>query len=427
MTIHSQQRPRCCAPTCRAQVEALSVLVFLSLTIPAFADNDIHGRLELQDVGAFARADSLAAAFDSRDRNDLAGNLRLTWEPSWDNWNIAFHYVALADYGDGARLQRLEGALLPQPPSTWLNLFDTFEDHGSIIASHGIDRLSVAYSTPSFVVRVGRQALTWGGGYVFRPMDLFDPFAPSATDTEFKPGTDMIYAQWLFQDGSDLQAIAVPRPSVKGALPATNASSFALHYRRAVGAIQATVLVARDHGDWTGALQLSGPLAGASWDVELVPVFVNHGPARLSAIANISAAVTLFARNATLFAEYFHNGFGVTDGDATFATLPPALLDRLARGELFNVRQNYLAAGLTLEWTPLLTLSPTLIAGLDDASLYALFAANYSLSDNLVLIAGAQAPLGSKGTEFGGLPATLANSTTLGPSPVLYLQIRQYF
>jgi hypothetical protein len=91
------------------------------------------------------------------------------------------------------------------------------------------------------------------------------------------------------------------------------------------------------------------------------------------------------------------------------------------------VRQNYLAAGLTLEWTPLLTLSPTLIAGLDDASLYALFAANYSLSDNLVLIAGAQAPFGPKGTEFGGLPATLANSATLGPSPVLYLQIRQYF
>lgn len=427
MAIHSQQRTCCCAPARRGQLEALSFLVFLSLATPAFADNDMHGRLELQDVGAFARADSLAAALGARDRNDLVGNLRVTWEPSWDNWSLAFHYVALSDYGDGARLQRLESALLPQPPSTWFNLSDAFEDHGNVIATHGIDRLSVAYSTPSFVVRIGRQALTWGGGYVFRPMDLFDPFAPSATDTEFKPGTDMIYAQWLFQDGSDLQAIAVPRPGVKGASPAMNASSVALHYRRAVGAIQATLLVARDHGDWTGALQLSGPLAGATWDVELLPVFVNHGPRRLSAIANISAAVTLFSRNATLFAEYFHNGLGVTDGDATFATLPPALLDRLTRGQLFNVRQNYLAAGLTLEWTPLLTLSPTLIAGLDDASLYALFAANYSLSDDLVLIAGAQAPFGPKGSEFGGLPVSPAIPATLGPSPVLYLQIRQYF
>ncbi len=61
-------------------------------------------------------------------------------------------------------------------------------------------------------------------------MDLFDPFAPDATDTEYKPGTDMLYGQYLFDDGSDLQAVIVPRPAHRGGGLTGNASSFALRF-----------------------------------------------------------------------------------------------------------------------------------------------------------------------------------------------------
>jgi hypothetical protein len=94
---------------------------------------------------------------------------------------------------------------------------------------------------------------------------------------------------------------------------------------------------------------------------------------------------------------------------------------------LFNVRKDYLAAGMTLEYSPLLTLSPTLIADLDDRSLYLLAAANWSLSNSVVLIMGAQAPLGPGGSEFGGLPLTPANPTVLSPPGQVYLQLRCYF
>jgi hypothetical protein len=127
-----------------------------------------------------------------------------------------------------------------------------------------------------------------------------------------------------------------------------------------------------------------------------------------------------------VFAEYFHNGFGVT-GETSFSTLPSDLVDRLARGQVFNLRQDYLAGGLTLEWTPLVTLAPTFILDLDDGSAYALASATWSLSDDLTLIAGAQAPLGPQGSEFGGIRTAPGTSTTIGSAPQIYLQLRRYF
>lgn len=395
----------------------------------AYADpNDIHGRLELQDAGTFARDDSIESALGNEDANDLLGNVRLTWEPSWDKWSVSFHYVLTMEDGGNVPLVRAETSLLPAPPSTWFNLTDTFIDHGQAIGSQSIDRLAIAYTTPDFVVRIGRQALTWGSGLVFRPMDLFDPFSPSATDTEYKPGTDMLYTQWLFSDGSDLQFIVVPRPARPGAAPSSNASSIALHFQTSLLGHDTTWLLARDHGDWTGALGVNGALSGATWNMELVPTVVDKGATRLSALANISDAMTLLDRNATLFAEYYHNGFGVTgNNNYDLASLPPDLLDRLARGQIFDTRRDYLAAGLTLEVSPLFTVNPTIIGGLDDASLFALFAGTYSLSDNLNLIAGVQVPIGPAHTEFGGLPLSPGSSIFLSSPGQIYVQLRRYF
>src|SRR5262249_36632813 len=159
-------------------------------------------------------------------------------------------------------------------------------------------------------------------------------------DTEYKPGTDMVYGQWLFEDGSDLQFIVAPRPRRQGAQPSANASSIALHLQKNLLGHQTTWLVARDHGDWVAPLGVNGALGGATWNVEFMPTFVRRGPTRFSGLANISDAFTLLDRNATAFAEYFHNGFAA-DGGFTLATLAPDLVDRLSRGQLFNTRRDY--------------------------------------------------------------------------------------
>jgi hypothetical protein len=410
------------------------VLVFLASAARAEGSaaasgdpNGLHGRIEIQDIGLFSRDDSIDDAIGPKDRDDALANIRLTWEPTFGRWSVQLHYVVNAEYGPDAAFARAEHGLLPTPPATWLTLTGTIVDQGMIRATQGLDRINVAYSTPDMVVRIGRQALTWGSGLVFRPMDLFDPFSPAATDTEYKPGTDMLYVQRLFADGSDLQVIVAPRPPTKGGAPTADASSIALHYHTTLLGHATTWLVARDHGDWVLGAGVNGGLGGATWNVEVVPTLVDQGRTRISAIANISDATTLFGRNATVFAEYFHNGFGVASGAYDLADLPKDLLGRLERGQVFNTRQNYLAGGLTLEVTPLLTLSPTLIADLDDGSLLTLVAATYSLGDNLTLVGGFEAPIGPARTEFGGLPIAPGSALVFAPPAQLYIQLRRYF
>ena len=83
----------------------------------AIADGlkDFHGRLELTDRGAFSANDSLAETLGERFRNDFMGNLRLTWEPKWGNWDFSVHYVVSGDYGGGVALAREAGAPLRRP------------------------------------------------------------------------------------------------------------------------------------------------------------------------------------------------------------------------------------------------------------------------------------------------------------------------
>ena len=397
---------------------------------PASGDpNGLHGRILLQDEGLASPDDSVDAALGAKDANDALVNVRLIWAPTWDRWSLQVNYVASLEDGPNVAIGRAETGLAPAPPATWLNLTETYVNHGQVIGEQGLDRLAVAYTAPDFVVRVGRQALTWGNGLVFRPMDLFDPFSPTATDTEYKPGTDMLYVQRLFADGSDLQFIVVPRPDRSGGPIASDASSIALHLHTTLLGHQTTWLLARDHGDWVGGMGVNGALAGSTWNLELVPTVLGQGGGtRVSALANISDAVTLLGRNATVFGEYFHNGFGVAGGAYDLADLPADLVARLERGQLFNTRQDYLASGLTLEVTPLLDLSPTVIVDLNDASLIALAAATFSISDNVTLVAGVEAPIGRARTEFGGLAADGDQLTGAeAPPGQLYPQLRRYF
>ncbi|MFI4934036.1 MAG: hypothetical protein ACHP7N_05425 [Caulobacterales bacterium] len=387
----------------------------------------VHGRIEVQDADEFTGSASVQAALGQRTANDALGNLRLTWEPTWGEWSFQVHYVLAAENGPSVALSRAESGLIAAPPATLFNLTDTFANSGPWRASQSIDRLALTYTTPNLVVRVGRQALTWGSGLIFRPMDLFDPFGPTATDTEYKPGVDMLYVQRLFADGSDLQFILAPRAARYGGPVTADASSAALHFHTTLLGHQTTLLVARDHGDWVTAAGVNGALGGATWNLEIVPTVLKGGGVRVSGVANISDAVTLAGHNATVFAEYYHNGFGVAGRPFDLADLPPELLGRLARGQVFNTRRDYLAGGMTLEVTPLFDLTPTLIVGLNDGSVLALIAGTYSLADNVALAAGVQAPIGPARTEFGGLPLSATSPVLLAPPAQIYIQLRRYF
>jgi hypothetical protein len=395
---------------------------------PSGRAGDLHGRLALTDIVTFDSANSIEAQLGEQSRNDVVGEGRLAWEPRGTHWDFSIHTVVRFETGGGVALAERQVGYFPAPPSQ--SLFDldtTWRDGGHRRASAGLDRLAVGYRSDQLVVRIGRQALSWGAGNVFHPMDLIDPFAPDAIDAEYKPGVDMVYGQWLFTGGSDLQAVVVPRRQSQSHAIASDASTIALHYRQTFGARGATFLLARDRGDWTLGLGFSGPLAGANWNLEWVPTRESGGGIRHSELANIRYGMRLVNRNATWFAEYYHNGFGIDSTRARYAMLPADLSDRLAQGQLYTVSRNYLSGGMSLEWTPLLSLAPSAVVDLDDGSFLLSAEARLSLSDNAYLVIGGRAPIGSRGSEYGGLPLSDDNVAVVGLPKTAYVQLRQYF
>jgi hypothetical protein len=399
----------------------------LLLAAPTLAQ-DLRGRLEVTGLGSTNTNTSLDNSLGHQTFFDGYGNARVMWEPSFSDFDFTFHYKLSAHAGQGVDLANKMAALSPAPPpATLFDLKGTLVSNPDLLVTHEIDRLALGYSSDNFVVRVGRQALTWGPGMVFHPLDLVDPFAPNTVDTEYKPGVDMVYGQYLFDNGSTLDAIAVPRAPNYGASPTWDDSTFALKYAGSFGDIGTTLTLARDRGDIVTGFGLSGPVGDATWNAELIPVFEKGGTVRISALANISAGVMIADHNATVFAEYFHNGFGVTGSGTPLSALPTDLTDRITRGQLFTTSQDYVALGGTYEANPLLTVSPSIIVDLNDFSVDLAAQANWSLGDNTNLIFGANIPLGASGTEFGGRPLTPGSTTYAAPSKTAYVQLRQYF
>ena len=100
---------------------------------------------------------------------------------------------------------------LPNDDLRWWNLTDTLSDNDTRGAVQRLDRLNVGYTGDKAVLRFGRQAVSWGNGLIYNPVDFFNPFNPTAVDTEYKLGEDMLYGQYLLDDGSDWQAVVVQR------------------------------------------------------------------------------------------------------------------------------------------------------------------------------------------------------------------------
>ena len=151
---------------------------------------------------------------------------------------------------------------------------------------------------------------------------------------------------------------------------------------------------------------------------------------KVSAVLNIDYSLELAGRSTYVFAEYFHNGFGVDELPDAALQLPQPLVDRLGRGELFNLMKDYLALGANHEWHPLWSQNLTLIGNLHDGSGLLQTQATYEPGDHQRLQFGVVVPLGRAGDEFGGVPLAMdleGEPITTGGGVRGYLRWVYYF
>jgi hypothetical protein len=411
-------------------------LLLVVLGAVAHADEpryEMQGHSKFRLIGQHFPDSSLFRDLAGAVSTDLEGDLRLAFSADAGPWSFDVDYQLFALYGDSIEWTRdtnpaeLLVGRLPNDDRRLMRLTDVIRDEGKGALLHRLDRLSVKYSSEKTVMRLGRQALSWGNGLFYSPMDLVNPFDPAAIDTEFKAGDDMLYAQYLRDNGDDVQgAIVVRRDLVTGDVD-SDQGTVALKYHGFRGDAEYDLLVAEGHGDTVFGIGGIRSIGGAIVRGDVV-VTDTTDQTRVQLVANLSYSWVWGGRNVSGAVEYYFNGFGQHEGQYGLPSLAgnADLLARLARGELFTLGRNYFAGSLLVEMSPLWTLTPTLLANVDDTSALLQFVTQYSLSDDMTFLGSVNLPLGSNGTEFGGIDAGVQD-TYLSTGASLFAQLAWYF
>jgi len=363
------------------------------------------------------------------------GNLeiRLKLSARRGRWEFDTHGQVISVHSDAlGGLSSLPGLFLPgadviNDKRRWFDLTHQVHAGDNNATLVRFDRASVAYTSASMVLRFGRQAITWGNGLLFTPMDIFNPFDPTAVDKEYKSGDDMFYAQYLLSNGDDAQAVAVVRRNPLNGEVEQNQSSLAVKYHAIRSRGEFDLMASQHYGQAVLGLGVSSDLAGSVWRGDLVWNETETG-SEWTAVAGVTTSWVGAGRNWTGVFEYFYNGFGLSGGSYSVAELAanPDLLARLARGELFNIGRHYLGASVTMEATPLLNLTPNIFVNLEDPSAYAQFVVSYDWKQDLQLLAALSFPIGPDGSEYGGMDA-VQSGKYISTGPALFAQLAWYF
>jgi len=373
----------------------------------ASADLNFDARLKWFGTGTAFPQHDLQRQLDGTPAYDQNLDLRLMLLQEWSAISLQVEHSTTFISGDSLAFQSAPGTTLEQAPAgderRVMDLTWQIEDGGRHRSLHRLDRLALKFRAGNWGVSLGRQAVSWGNGLVFQPMDLFNPFAPTTVDRDYKTGDDLVLVERLFADGSDLQLLGVGRRDAEQHFTG-QAGSLAAKWRGLVGEGEVELMAAKHYLDRVYAAGLRWPLAGALLRSDVVVTHLDDGDWKVTYVVNADYSLELAGRSTYVFAEYFHNGFGVDALPASALLLPPPLLARLERGELFNLMKNYLALGGTYEWHPLWNQSLTVIGNLHDGSCLLQTQATFEPGDHQRLQVGVVVPIGRAGDEFGGVP-----------------------
>ncbi len=393
---------------------------------------EIGGHTKLVVTGQSWPDDSIVRDIIGDTSVDGQGDLRFNLELRKSGWSFDLNYQLAALAGDSIEL----GNSLPPGPFNpglpnddrrLFNLTDTVTSNADSAIVHRLDRLWVGYTSEKTVVRFGRQALSWGNGLFYAPMDLVNPIDPSTIDTEYKSGDDMLYLQYLTDSGADLQGAYVFRRKLLTGDVDEDEATIAGKYHGFVGEGEFDLLAARHYGDTVVGIGASRGVGGAQVAADVV-VTRTDLDTYLQLSANINYSWTKFGKNMTGAVEYHFNGFGQRGGryDPDSLAQNPDLVTKIVRGESFTLGRHYLAGAVQIELTPLWVLAPTLLANIEDPSGLLQVSTNYGLSDNMTLVGSINLPLGKNGSEFGGIETGLPGRY-FSSGPGIYAQLAWYW
>jgi hypothetical protein len=378
--------------------------------------------------------DSIFHGLTGSESIDVEADLRLNLELDHGPWSFDGSYQLFAMYGDSVEYLRdlpagsgLIPSRFPRDDRRLFGLTSVISDDGKYAVLHRLDRLWLGYASEKTVIRFGRQAISWGNGLFFSPMDVVNPFDPTAVDTEYKTGDDMLYAQFLRDNGDDIQAAMVFRrnPSTGGTDSEEGAVS--IKYHGVTDSAEYDFLAAVNHDDAMIGVGGNKSIGGAVVRGDVVITDTRSGT-KIQLVSNLSYAWTWGGKNLSGAVEYYFNGFGQKNGAYDLQSLAgnPELLGRLVRGESYSIGRHYLAGSVMFEMTPLWLLTPNIFLNVEDGSALIQLVSLNNLKENLAFLGSLNIPVGPSGTEYGGIESPIAGRYFSSGLSV-FAQIAWYF
>ena len=409
----------------RRNLASGSLLLWVCLPLQAF---EADFRVKWFSTGSALPSHDVQRQADETPAYDHTADLRMMFKHDVGQVRLLVDHSTVLLTGDRTALGRDPSSTVDQTVTNddrrWVDLTREIEDGGRHVSFHRLDRLALQWQPGDWSVTFGRQAVSWGSGIVFQPMDLFNPFSPTVVDRDYKAGDDLVLIDRLLPNGHDLQLLHVLRRDEEGHVT-DEVSSTAFKWHGYWSAVELEVLAARHYDEQVAGITLRLPVGQALVRTDIVGTRIEDlGGShewQVSGIINADVSFMLGGKNAYVFAEYFHNDWGVDELPPTPFALPPELVDRLQRGELFNLMKDYIAVGGTYEWHPLINHSLTVISNLHDSSSLLQTQLTYDPSDHQSLQLGWIEPLGRAGDEFGGVPV-LGDDITSGGASRVYLR-----
>lgn len=237
-----------------------------------------------------------------------------------------------------------------------------------------LDRANLHWQHGQFQVTAGRHAISWGNGLIFNPVDVFNPFNPLAIDTEYKPGEDMLHAQYGLDNGDDIQALWVDHG---------DSHSSALKYHHFAGEWEWDGLLSQHRGEGMFALGASRPLGDWLWRGEWMQQHSDSGLCANHVVSNMQRFFDVAGQPAGLTLEWFHNGWGIDQQSTPEQRLE--LMTRLSRGELFTPGKHYVAISFNRQMHPLWQLGITHISEANNDSHISQLFSNVDLAEAVQL------------------------------------------
>ena len=250
-----------------------------------------------------------------------------------------------------------------------------------------MDRLNMRVELGPVRLTLGRQAITFGQGQAFTPMDLVAPFTPATLDTSYKPGVDAVRADLFLGMGAQLSVVAtyLGEWSLDGA-------ALIGHGQVTLGATDVAVMGGSIYGD---------PVVGASVWAPIGPVGVWADVTLTGLKPNpfVRAVVGAMVRpgpTTMLSFEIYGQRFGTTDQSEY---LLMGMGERYGRSELWLSGHLYASVMISQEITPLLSASVVLLGNLLDPSMYVIPTISWSAASNADLSFGLQFGVGERPDE----------------------------